>query len=85
MARYPNRSRSRQALTRVEDPDHRDIIERFVRWHMLRRMNQMDTTTPGTFLRSKQAMTVAIELLNWLTARQTPLGAMAALAATPPS
>jgi len=56
-----------------------------VRWHMLRRMNQMDTTTPGTFLRSKQAMTVAIELLNWLTARQTPLGAMAALAATPPS
>jgi len=55
-----------------------------VRWHMLRRMNQMDTAT-HTFLRSKQAMTVAIELLNWLTARQTPLGAMAALAATRPS
>ncbi len=48
-------------------------------------MNQMDTVTHGTFLRSKQAMTVAIELLNWLTARQTPLGAMAALAATRPS
>lgn len=74
LARYTRWSR--QALARVTDSDHRDVAERFVRWHMLRRMNQMDTVTHGTFLRSKQTVTVAIELLNWLTARQTPLPAL---------
>ncbi len=29
-------------------------------------MNQMETVPHGTFLRSKQTVTVAIEFLNWL-------------------
>jgi len=29
-------------------------------------MNQMETVPHGTFLRSKQSFTVAIEFLNWL-------------------
>lgn len=66
---------STQALTRVELPEHREVIERFVRWrwHPLRRMNQMDTITQGTFLRSKQTVTVAINLLNWLGRRDRSL------------
>ncbi|RDV44761.1 Fis family transcriptional regulator [Leifsonia sp. ku-ls] len=55
------------ALDRVENPRHRDIIKRYVRWQHLRRMNQMHEVPRGTFLRSKQATTVAIEFLNWLT------------------
>ncbi|MCW3768886.1 Fis family transcriptional regulator, partial [Paenarthrobacter sp. PAE-2] len=39
----------------------------YIRWHHQRRMNQMDEVTRGTFLRAKQAVTVAVELLNWLS------------------
>lgn len=56
-----------QALDRITNPSHRDITRRYIRWHHQRRMNQMDEVTRGTFLRAKQAVTVAIELLNWLT------------------
>jgi integrase len=56
-----------QALDRISSPSHRDITRRYIRWHHQRRMNQMDEVTQGTFLRAKQAVTVAIELLNWLT------------------
>lgn len=54
------------ALARLTDDDNRAIIERYVRWHHLRRMNQMETVPHGTFLRSKQTVTVAINFLNWL-------------------
>jgi hypothetical protein len=30
-------------------------------------MNQMDHVSRGSFLRSKQTVTVAIDFLNWLT------------------
>ncbi|TQM01626.1 hypothetical protein [Pseudonocardia kunmingensis] len=66
-ARY--RDWATQALTRVVGDHHRDVIERYVRWHHQRRMNSMDRVTQGTFLRAKQSVTVAIELLNWLDAR----------------
>lgn len=36
-------------------------------------MNQMAGVPEGTFLRSKQTVTVAIDLLNWLHERGTPL------------
>jgi hypothetical protein len=58
---------SAQALERTIDPQTRDVIRRYIRWHHLRRMNQMDEVTRGTFLRAKQQVTVAIDLLNWLT------------------
>lgn len=39
-------------------------------------MNQMDEVTQGAFLRAKQSVTVAIDLLNWLTEQQTELAAL---------
>lgn len=71
-ARYEEWSRG--ALERVTDPENRDVIRRYIRWHHLRRMNQMETVPQGTFLRSKQTVTVAIELLNWLTDHGIELG-----------
>jgi len=50
----------------VSSDEHRDVVRRYIRWHLQRRMNQMDTVPHGTFLPSKQAVTVAIEFLNWL-------------------
>ncbi len=64
---------SEQALERVTSQKNRDIIRRYIRWHHQRRMNQMGEVTQGTFLRAKQSVTVAIELLNWLTERDTEL------------
>jgi hypothetical protein len=43
------------------------VIRRSIRWQQQRRMNQMDQVPQGTFLRSKQAVTVATDFLNWLT------------------
>lgn len=56
-----------QALDRVTDPGLRDVISRYLRWHHLRRMHHAGQVSPGTLLTSKQTVTVAIELLNWLT------------------
>lgn len=54
------------AIERVSTDEHRDVVRRYIRWHLQRRMNQMETVPHGTFLRSKQTVTVAIEFLNWL-------------------
>lgn len=63
-ARY--RDWSTQALNRIAGDHHRDVMHRYVRWHHQRRMNHADRVTRGMFLRAKQTVTVAIELLNWL-------------------
>lgn len=55
-----------RALERVSSDDHRDVVRRYIRWHLQRRMNQMETVLHGTFLRSKQTVTVVIDFLNWL-------------------
>lgn len=55
------------ALDRVVGQAHRDVVKRYIRWQHQRRMHQMDEVPRGTFLRAKQATTVAIDLLNWLT------------------
>jgi hypothetical protein len=57
------------ALARVSGDDHRDVVRRFIRWQLQRRMNRMETVPHGTFLRSKQTVTVTIEFLNWLNDR----------------
>ncbi len=49
-----------QALERVSDPQNREVIRRYIRWHHQRRMNHMDEVTRGTFLRAKQEVTVAL-------------------------
>ncbi|MBT2554153.1 hypothetical protein [Arthrobacter sp. ISL-5] len=56
-----------KAIERTTDPQNRELIRRYVRWHHQRRMNHMEEVTRGTFLRAKQQVTVAIDLLNWLT------------------
>lgn len=61
-------------LERVSTDDHRDVIRRYIRWHLQRRMNQMETVPQGTFLRSKQTVTVTIEFLNWLHDHNITLG-----------
>ncbi|MBC7289801.1 MAG: Fis family transcriptional regulator [Actinotalea sp.] len=66
---------SDQALTKFPEGEHRDVVRRFVRWHLIRRMNAAPgEVTQGTFLRSKQTTTVTIDFLTWLTARGTTLG-----------
>ncbi|MEV4991843.1 Fis family transcriptional regulator [Pseudarthrobacter sp. LMD1-1-1.1] len=67
---------SAQALDRIDNPENRDIIRRYIRWHHLRRMNQMDEVSRGTFLRAKQQVTVAIDLLNWLADRGASLAGL---------
>jgi hypothetical protein len=41
------------ARARVSGDDHRDVVRRFIRWQLQRRMNRMETVPHGTFLRSK--------------------------------
>ena len=65
---------SRDALNRLTDPVNRDVIRRYIRWQHQRRMNQMDQIPQGTFLRSKQTVTVATDFLNWLTDHGIELG-----------
>lgn len=62
-----------QAMERVSDPQNLDVIRRYIRWHHQRRMNLMDEVPRGTFLRAKQEVTVAIDLLNWLTGHDIKL------------
>jgi integrase len=64
---------AQDALDRLTNEDYRVIIDRYVRWQHLRRMNEMETVSQGTFLRSKQTVTVAINFLNWIHERQIPL------------
>ena len=55
------------ALLRLPAGEHRDTIRQFIRWHIQRRMTITDQISEGTYLRSKQTVTVAIDFLNWLT------------------
>ena len=55
------------ALLRLPAGEHRDTIRQFIRWHIQRRMTTTDQISEGTFLRSKQTVTVAIDFLDWLT------------------
>ena len=66
-----------QALQRLPEGENREITCRFIRWHMLRRMNTMPPVSEGTFLRSKQTVTVAINFLTWLDGRGLTLGEVA--------
>lgn len=57
----------RKPLERVNDPQNLGLARRYIRWHHQRRMNLMEEVTRGTYLRAKQEVTVAIDLLDWLT------------------
>ena len=72
LARYERWAAGAQERVVVDD-DHRDVIVRFIRWGILRRMRAMDEVSNGTFLRSKQTVTVAIDFCNWLAERDQTL------------
>lgn len=63
-------------LDTIADPDHRTIIDRFGRWHLLRQLRDRAAHGPisdGTFLNAKQTTTVTLGFLAWLTDRDTVL------------
>ncbi|WP_257232900.1 Fis family transcriptional regulator [Rhodococcus qingshengii] len=60
---------SDEALDRLKSSEHREVATRYIRWHHLRQMYCMESVSHGTFLRSKQTVSVTIEFLNWLTDR----------------
>ena len=68
--RDPRRARfiqwSAHALQRLPAGPDRDLVNRYIRWHLLRRMNTSTQVGHSTFLRSKQNVTVAIDFLTWL-------------------
>lgn len=59
----------RDKLTTIDDIEHRKIIERFGRWHHLRRLRIASASKPislSALMNAKQTTTVAINFLAWL-------------------
>jgi hypothetical protein len=65
-------------LDTIADARHRQLLERFLRWRLLRHLRSGGTTaTPighGPYQRAKQRLTVAIGFLAWLDGRGRELG-----------
>ena len=59
-------------LDSIDDPEQRQLLERYGRWHHLRRLRGLSRQAPVTvtaFLRAKQCLTVSAQFLGWLAAR----------------
>lgn len=59
-------------LDHLDDADQRQVLERFGRWHHLRRLRRHAEAGPvptGPVLTAKQSITVAAQFLSWLQAR----------------
>ena len=59
-------------LDAITDADHRQLLERFVQWRLLRHLRSRGASTPlghGPYQRAKQHLTVAIVFLAWLADR----------------
>ncbi|MFD7527368.1 MULTISPECIES: hypothetical protein [unclassified Streptomyces] len=59
-------------LDTITDTDQRKLIERYTRWHVMRRLrdhSRQGPVTANAFLRAKQHTTVAIQFLHWLADR----------------
>ncbi len=65
-------------LDTIGDASHRRLLERFLRWRLLRHLRSGGTTaTPlghGPYQRAKQRLTVAIAFMAWLAGRGRHLG-----------
>jgi len=65
-------------LDTIGDAGHRRLLERFLRWRLLRHLRSGGTTaTPlghGPYQRAKQRLTVATAFLAWLAGRGRHLG-----------
>jgi hypothetical protein len=65
-------------LDGIGNAEHRQLLERFLRWYLLRHLRSGSTTaTPvghGPYQRAKQRLTVAATFLAWLASRGHQLG-----------
>ena len=65
-------------LDAIGNAEHRQLLERFLRWYLLRHLRSGSTTaTPlghGPYQRAKQRLTVATAFLAWLASRGHQLG-----------
>jgi hypothetical protein len=65
-------------LDGIGDAGHRQLLERFLRWRLLRHLRSSGTTAAplghGPYQRAKQRLTVAIAFLSWLADRGRHLG-----------
>ncbi|MEE6163401.1 MULTISPECIES: hypothetical protein [unclassified Mycolicibacterium] len=56
------------AQERITTKEHRQVIARFIRWNLEKRLRTMDPVTDSAYQRAKQTVTVTIEFCNWLVA-----------------
>jgi len=54
------------AQQRLTTEEHRNVLARFIRWSLEKRLRSMNPVTDSAFLRAKQSVTVTIEFCNWL-------------------
>jgi hypothetical protein len=63
--------------TQISDREQQRLIDRYARWHLLRRLRQQaaaaGSVSQGAFLNAKQHTSVAIALLAWLHEHGTTL------------
>ncbi|MEU7632490.1 hypothetical protein AB0C34_21265 [Nocardia sp. NPDC049220] len=67
----------RQVLDRIDDSEHRRVVERFALWHVQRRLRQFADRGPVTEKQTQQARAEvrhAIGFLAWLNSRGRALG-----------
>ncbi len=65
-----------QRLVSIDRDDHRRVLERYGRWHHLRRLRTQSVTAPvseAAFERAEQCVTVAGQFLRWLAAADLTL------------
>ncbi|WP_258184485.1 Fis family transcriptional regulator [Microbacterium foliorum] len=62
---------------RLSNSEHRNVLDRYIRWDHLRKMHANAPVTRGMFLRSKQTLTVAVDFLNWITDEGLDLAGLA--------
>ena len=58
-------------ITEVDDPASQRVLRSYLRWHLAHKLH--DACSEGRFLASKQAVTVAVNFLNWLAANLSHL------------
>jgi hypothetical protein len=75
---WPTSSWAAAKLDAVGNAGHRQLLDRFLRWRLLRHLRSGSTTTTplghGPYQRAKQRLTVAIAFLAWLDGRGRHLG-----------
>jgi hypothetical protein len=63
-------------INRIDKPEHKQLVDRFARWHHLRELRQQADRAPveaGPVLRAKQSITVTIQFLSWIGGRGAEL------------